>query len=205
MKLDQIDWSVLRNALILLVISLIISGALLGSSFHFWENMDRMYKQERNALFRVREQYQNIDQEAKIIEQYLPLYRDLESKGIIGKERRLDWIDTLRQASQRVELPALRYVIDSQSVYQTEFAVPGSKFQIYSSNMQLDLGLLHEGDLGALFADLDVNATGLYTVSNCDLSRTRAQREFIKRADSTNLRANCGLRWLTLKQRPAAS
>ncbi len=205
MKFDQIDWGVLRNALILLVISIAISGGLLGSSFHFWEKMDRMYKRERNALFGVRAQYQNIDEEEKIIEQYLPLYRDLESKGIIGQERRLDWIDTLRQASQRVELPTLRYVIDSQSVYEPEFLDQGGKFQIYSSNMQLDLGLLHEGDLDTLFTDLDANATGLYTVSECDLSRNHRQREFVKRADATNLRANCGLRWLTIKQRSAES
>ncbi|HSS64578.1 MAG TPA: hypothetical protein VLS27_09095, partial [Gammaproteobacteria bacterium] len=124
MKLDQIDWGVLRGALILLFISVAISGGLLGSSFHFWEKMDRMFKRERNALSGVRAQYQNIDEEEKIIEQYLPLYHDLESKGIIGKERRLDWIDSLRQASQRVELPMLRYVIDSQSIHEPEFKVP---------------------------------------------------------------------------------
>ena len=205
MKLDQIDWSVLRNALILMGISLAISSGLLGSSFHFWEKMDRMYQRERSALFGVRAQFQNIDEEEKIIEEYLPLYRDLESKGIIGQERRLDWIDTLRQASQQVQLPTLRYVIDSQSVHQPEFLVPGGSFQIYSSTMQLDLGLLHEGDLNTLFAELDANATGLYTVFKCELSRNHRQREFVKRADATNLRASCGLHWLTIKQSPAGS
>lgn len=205
MRFDQIDWAVLRNALILMGISLVISVGLLGSSFHFWENMDRMYKLERSALFGVRAQFQNIDEEEKIIEQYLPLYRDLQSKGIVGQERRLDWIDTLRQASQQVELPTLRYVIDSQSIYQPEFLVPDGSFQIYSSDMRLDLGLLHEGDLGTLFAELDANATGLFTVFECDLSRNHRQREFVKRADATNLNAKCGLRWLTIKQRPAES
>jgi hypothetical protein len=205
MKLDQIDWGVLRNALILMGISLAISSGLLSSSFHFWEKMDRMYKQERSALFGVRAQFQNIDEEEKIIEKYLPLYRDLESKGIIGRERRLDWIDTLRQASQRVQLPMLRYVIDSQSIHRPEFFVSEGSFQIYSSNMKLDLGLLHEGDLGTLFAELDANATGVYTVFECELSRNHRQHDFVKRADATNLRAECGLRWLTIKQRPAES
>jgi hypothetical protein len=205
MKFDQIDWNVLRNALILMGVSLLISGGLLGSSLHFWEKMDRTYKQERSALFSVRAQFQNIDEEEKIIEKYLPLYRDLESKGIIGQEPRLDWIDTLRRASQRVELPTLRYVIDSQSIHQPEFLVPEGSFQIYSSDMRLDLGLLHEGDLGALFVELDANAKGLYTVFECDLSRNHRQREFVKSADATNLRAKCGLRWLTIKQRPTES
>jgi hypothetical protein len=205
MKLDQIDWSVLRNALILLLISIAISGGVLSSSFYFWDKMDRTHKRERSALFGVRAQYQNIDEEEKIIQRYLPLYRDLQSRGVIGQERRLDWIDTLRQASQRVELPMLRYAIDSQNIYRPEFVVPSGTFQIYSSNMRLDLGLLHEGDLETLFADLDANAVGLYTVSNCDLRRNHRQREFVKRADATNLKAECGLRWLTIKQPSAAS
>ncbi len=205
MKLDQIDWGVLRNALILLVISIAISAGVLSSSFYFWGKMDRIHKRERSALFGVRAQYQNVDEEERIIQRYLPLYRDLESRGVIGPERRLDWIDTLRQASQRVELPTLRYVIDSQNIYQPEFLLPSGTFQIYSSNMRLDLGLLHEGDLETLFADLDANATGLYTVSSCDLRRNHRQREFVKRADATNLIAECGLRWLTIKQPPAAS
>lgn len=205
MKLDQVDWGVLRNALILLVVSLTISGGLLGSSFYFWDKMSRMHQREKRALSAVRAQYQNIDEEEKIIERYLPLYRDLESKGIVGKERRLDWIDTLRQSSHRVELPNLRYVIDSQSVYQPEFRVPGGAFQIYASSMQLDLGLLHEGDLDTLFEDLNANARGLYTVSNCDLTRINRQTEFVKRADATNLKAACRLRWLTIKKPQASS
>ena len=205
MKLDQIDWGVLRNALILLGVCVVIGGALFGTSFHFSEKMNRVLKRDRNALFAVRAQYQNIDEEEKIIKRYLPIYRDLESRGIIGQERRLDWIDTLRQASQRVELPVLRYVIDSQNIYQPEFIAPPGSFQIYSSHMQLDLGLLHEEDLDTLFADLDANATGLYTVSSCDLRRNYKQREFVKRADVTNVKAECGLRWLTIKQPPTAS
>ncbi len=205
MKLDQIDWGMLRNALIFLAISVVVSGALLGTSFHFSEKMKRTFQRERSALFSVRAQYQNIDEEEKIIERYLPLYRDLESRGVIGQERRLDWIDTLRQASQRVELPVLRYVIDSQSVYEPNFIELGGAFQIYSSSMKLDLGLLHEEDLDSLFADLDANATGLYTVSSCNLRRNYDQREFVKRADVTNVTAECGLRWLTIKQPPAAS
>ncbi|MDH3414484.1 MAG: hypothetical protein OEM98_18635 [Gammaproteobacteria bacterium] len=204
MKLDQVDWGVLRNPLILLVVSLAISGGLLSSSFYLWDKMNREHQRETSALSAVRAQYQNIDEEEKIIERYLPLYRALESKGIIGKERRLDWIDTLRQSSHRVELPNLRYVIDSQSIYQPEFLVPGGSFQIYASRMHLDLGLLHEGDLEALFNDLDANANGLYTVSKCDLRRLHHQTEFVKRADATNLKAECGLRWLTIK-RPRAS
>lgn len=201
MKLADVDWGVIRGALILLVISVMVSGGLLGSSQYFWDKMDRKHKRERGAMLAARAQYQNIDEEAKLIEVYLPRFRDLESAGIIGNEKRLDWIDTLRQAASRVELPSLRYVIDSQEIYRPELTLPASVFRVYASNMALDLGLLHEEDLGALLDDLDQNAVGFYTVAHCDLRRTQPQ--FVQNPDAVNLSAQCGLRWLTIKQSAA--
>lgn len=201
MRLAEVDWSILRGGLISLFVSLLISGGLLGTSYHFWTKMDREYKRERAALFAARSQYQNIDDEEKLIENYFPRYQELETAGLIGKERRLDWIDTLRLSAQEVELPALRYVIDSQELYRPDFPLPESAFQIFASNMELNLGLLHEGDLPALLDDLNRKAAGFYTVASCDINR--AQQEFIKNPDAINVTAECGLRWITI--RPAVS
>ncbi len=197
MKLAEIDWGILRGAIILLVLVVVVSGGLLGGSYYFWKKKDAEYQRENRALLAARSQYQNIDMEEKVIEDYFPRYKALETAGIIGNERRLDWIDTLRRAAQRVELPTLRYVIESQRLFRPEFPLPEGVFQVFASEMALDLGLLHEGDLPTLLADLNRNATGLYTVAECDLRR--AQTEFIKNPNAVNLTAQCGLRWLTIK------
>lgn len=197
MRLADVDWSILRGGLILLFLSLAVSGGLLGSSFHFWEKMDRVYKRERAVLFAARSQYQNIDEEEKLIEDYFPRYRELQSAGIIGSERRLDWIDNLQRSARNVDLPSLRYVIDSQEPYRPDVPLPESEFRIFASNMALNLGLLHEGDLPALLDDLNRNAAGFYTVAGCDMHR--AQQEFIKNPDAVNLTAECGLRWITIR------
>ena len=198
MKLAKVDWRVLRGALVLLVICVATSAGLMGASYSFWKEQDRTHNAARSAMLGARTQYQNIDEEEKIIEAYFPLYRALESKGIIGKERRLDWIDNLRRAAQRVELPALSYVIDSQQRFKPDFLIQSGSYQIYSSSMKLDLGLLHEEDLSALLNNLDRRAGGLYTVADCDLRRS--QPTFVKKPDAVNLTAACGLQWLTIKQ-----
>ncbi len=197
MKLADVDWGVLRGALILLVICVAISAGLMSTSYDFWKKQDRVHNAARSALLGARTQYQNIDEEEKIIKAYYPLYRALESKGIIGKERRLDWIDNLRRAAQRVELPALSYVIDSQQRFKPEIPLQLGTYQVYSSSMKLDLGLLHEEDLSALLNDLDRHAGGLYTVVDCDLRRS--QPTFVKKPDAVNLKAACDLQWLTIK------
>ncbi len=198
MKLAEVDWGVLRGALILIVICVAISAGLIGTSYRFWKEQDRVQNAARSAMLAARSQYQNIDEEEKIINAYFPLYRSLESKGIIGKEHRLDWIDNLRQAAQRVELPALSYVIGSQQRFTPDFPLQLGSYQIFSSSMKLNLGLLHEEDLPALLNDLDRQTSGLYTVTDCDLRRT--QRAVVKKPDAVNLTAECDLQWLTIKQ-----
>ncbi len=197
MKLAEVDWGILRGALILLVICVAIGAGLMSTSYSFWEKQDRAYSAAHSAMLGARTQYHSIDEEEKIIEAYFPVYRDLESKGIIGKERRLDWIDNLRGAAQRVELPALSYLIDSQERFKTDLPFQLGSYQIYSSSMKLDLGLLHEEDLSALLNDLDRHAGGLYTVVDCDLRRS--QPTFVKKPDAVNLKAACDLQWLTIK------
>lgn len=196
-RLAEVGWRELRGALILLLVSLIISGGLTGSSYRYWYKMDQAYKRERAALLAARSQYQNIDEEDKLIEDYFPRYRELEAAGIIGSEQRLDWIDTLRKAAQSVDVPSLRYVIDSQELYRPDFPLPENDFNLYASTMTLDLGLLHEGDLPALLEDLNQNATGFYTVDECEMNRV--QEEFIKAPDAINLTATCDLRWITIR------
>ena len=198
MKLAEVDWRLLRGALILLVICVAISVGLIGTSYSFWKKQNRAHSAARSAMMGARTQYQSIDEEEKIIAAYLPVYRALESKGIIGKEHRLDWVDNLRRAAQRVELPALSYVIDSQQRFKSELPLHLGSYQIYSSSMKLDLGLLHEEDLSALLNDLNSHGGGLYTVADCDLRRS--QSTFVKRPDAVNLKAACGLQWLTIKQ-----
>lgn len=201
MKLAEVDWNILRGALLLLFVALLITGGVLGASLHFLDKKERNYQRARGAMLAARAQYQNIDEEERIIANYLPQFRELESAGMVGDEKRLDWIDALRKAASRVELPSLSYVIDSQERYRSELPLPASVFQVYSSNMALDLGLLHEEDLHALLGDLDRNAEGFYTVAHCDLRRTQLQ--FTQKPDAVNLSAKCGLRWLTIKQSAA--
>jgi len=95
-------------------------------------------------------------------------------------------------------MPGLRYQINSQEPVGPPYlaTVDKGSFTVYTTEMQLDLGLLHEYDLAALFDDLNRNATGLYSVSQCMMSRTNAEIRMDPKAD--NIKAVCNLDWYTL-------
>lgn len=198
MKVAEIDWVVLRGALILLVIAIIVSVTLIYTGVHFGEEFDKEVKRDRRKLTSIRSEYQTIDDEQRVIELYLPLYRGLEERGIVGKERRLSWVETLKVVAEKVKLPSLRYELYPQEEYAAEIPLPQGVYKVYTSDMRLDMGLLHEGDLPLLLRELQRSSSSLFTVSRCSLRRNGAALTMKPKAK--NVSASCNLQWYTIKQ-----
>lgn len=198
MKASDIDWGILRAALIFLCIALVISVALFAGGQYIWQQASEAHETQKRSLNSVRDQYQALDDERRLIEDYLPKFEELEGKGIIGKEHRLNWVEALREGAARAKLPELRYQIYEQEEYTPEFPVETGAFKLYASDMRLEIGLLHEGDLPALLRVLKRQAHGVYSIRDCKV--TRSGNELKKDPKATNLRATCDLTWFTIRE-----
>ncbi|NIR28071.1 MAG: hypothetical protein GWN84_01785 [Gammaproteobacteria bacterium] len=194
--LGEIEWGELRGALALLIATLLVSTGLLGGSHYFESRMEMKYEAQKRRLSVVRSNYYTVDEEERLIEAYLPKYRALREQGIIGDEQRLSWVEALGDASASIELPSLTYEISPRRPFVPDIPLETGAFQVYASEMNLRIGLLHEGDLPALLRALDRNATGLYSVSYCRLSRNVDTFRLAPMAE--NLTAQCTLRWYTI-------
>jgi len=197
MKLSEVDWSVLRGSLILLVVSALIIGAALSVSYRFWNKQDIVLKRANSALYSARGQYRALDDEEDIIATYLPRYASLEEEGIIGREHRLDWIDVLRETARTVNVPRLEYAIDAQHAFDVGWDLGVGDYAVYASSMRLHLGLLHEGDLLRFLADLSKNISGLFGVSGCDMRRAGEAIKNQPRASNVNV--TCVLKFITIR------
>lgn len=197
MKAADIEWGILRGALITLAIAVVVSAVLLGASYHFWESSDLAMKRANAALHAAEDEYRTLDELEQMIAVYYPKYQDLERAGIIGEEHRLGWTEALERADEELKLPELKYSIDTQARHKTDFPLPDGTYKLFSSEMTLNLGLLHGADLFRLLGRLERDAEGLYSVDYCSLTRTR---DVPGPGDVTNVRANCKLYWYTIKQ-----
>jgi len=197
MKAADIEWSMIRGAFIGLAIALVVSIGMLSASYQFWESTDKSLKGVERQLRAAREKFRTIDEEEAMIATYYPQFQELERQGIIGPERRLDWIENLSQADENLKLPKLAYYIDTQEPFTAEFPLAGGAYELYASKMDLQLGLLHGQDLFNLLSWLDDGAQGLYSVAACDLKRHRDDPGNHKQA---HLTSNCELRWYTIKK-----
>ena len=197
MKREDLDWSQLRGALITLSLSAITCGLLVWGSYYFLGKM-RLEFNRNNALFQnISSRYLAVDEEEKLIRRFYPRFLELQERGVIGREQRLAWIETLRDADEKIMLPSMTYEIKSQGVYLPPFSTSMGRFQVFASGMSLNMQLLHEGDLLKMFEVLDREASGTYTVSSCRLNKAAS---VIDPGNITrgNIIARCELNWFTI-------
>ncbi len=197
MTRDELDWSVIKFPTIIFIAVLLVSVALIFGSWAFKDDMFTEYKKNKAIFFSISQRYLSIDEDEKIIRQYYPEFIALYKKGIIGREHRLNWIETLRVSSERVKLPGLTYDISPQEEYPPKFSTNLGKFALYSSAMKLDISMLHEGDLPRLIKYMNEQAEGMFTITKCNI--TRPNKKLNESRDAKNIRANCELQWLNIR------
>jgi hypothetical protein len=196
-KREDVDWSILIGALLTLGVSLAVGGLIVGASFYFESEMEREFN-ANNALFQdISRRYLSVDEEEKLIKKFYPRFVELHEEGVIGREQRLNWLEVLRAAGEYKRLPGLNYEIKSQSVYVPQFPAVLGRYQLYSSDMLLNMQLLHEVDLLEVLDFMDKNAQGLYSVSECRFSR--AGQDITMTAHASNITTRCDLSWFTIK------
>ena len=190
------DWRALRGSMVLAAFAVTIGVAVTGAAHRFHAEASRGYDREKDRLEAVRSRYRTIDEQKRQIETWLPAYRSLESAGVIGEERRLEWIETLRAAAARAGLPSLRYRMEPRTAYEAGPGLEAGDHGAFSTVVRIEAGLLHEGDLERLLRELAAADAGLFRIERCGVRRSGP--EFLMRPGAINLSAECDLRWITL-------
>lgn len=195
MQRSDIDWKVLRAAVITLVISVTVSCFMVYGSRYFQARMYQEYTRNDARFQAISRRYLAVDEEEKLINQYYPRFVELYKKGVIGKEQRLNWIEVLRNTGMKYHIPSLSYQIKSQDTYTPSYSVTLGRFKLYSSKMTLNMRLLHEGDLFTVLDSLNRNARGVFSLNHCRLSSSGKIEES---ADAPNIDAQCEMQWFTI-------
>ncbi|MCA8967308.1 MAG: hypothetical protein KDK06_00540 [Gammaproteobacteria bacterium] len=196
MAARKADWSILRGTIIGFVVCVVVAGSMLAASFYFRDGMQREYQANHRRFRDASRQYLAVDEEERIIDEFYPQFVRLYRGGMLGRERRLSWLETLREAGAVLRVPELNYKLSAQQAWQPDFDLDLGGYTVYASTLDLHLGLLHEGDLLRLLAMLDEHAQGQYTVRRCALRSDGHALELDPAA--INVRSECELEWLTL-------
>jgi hypothetical protein len=181
----------------MLLVALLVSATLALAGYEYEKVQYEEYQQALSTLSSTHRLYKNIINDIDLLDQYRNLYNGYKLSGLVGKERRLSWIESLESTNTVLRLPALNYSL----LPQEDFMRPGFVVQrgvtVKSSPMQLNIGMLHEEDLFALLEGLRLSIRNLFTVDSCSMSRISGNERSLS-TKNPNLNTICTLRWVTI-------
>lgn len=195
--MSKIDWHYLKRPLIMLGVTILAALALMLAGYQYEKVKHEQYQQALSTLRSTHTLYSSIVKDIDLLDQYRSLYSDYRASGLVGKERRLSWIESLESTNEVLRLPVLNYALQPQENFLRPGLKVGRGVRVQSSPMDLSMGLLHEEDLYAVLEGLRLSIRNLFTVDSCVITRSSNIQSSLdtKRA---NLRSVCTIRWVTI-------
>jgi hypothetical protein len=194
---NKIDWFYLRRPLILLLVAILVAVAIVAAGYQYENAQREQYEMALGSLRSTHKQYSNIINDIDLLDQYRNLYSDYKATGLVGEERRLSWIESLKSTNEVLRLPTLAYNLNPQEDFTRPKLRVDRDVSVMSSPMDLNIGMLHEEDLFALIEGLRLSISSLFTVDSCSISRQGTVASSLD-TQRTNLRSQCTLRWVTV-------
>ncbi len=196
----SIDWRFLKWPLIFLTFSIGVSATFIAAGMYYQNLELAEFDKARSSLKSTHSRYKKLVEDIDLLQIYTQTYDDYLSSGLVGSERRLSWIETLESVNEVLRLPKLSYTLMPQEAFSQPQLKVDRNIQLNSTPMSLDMDLLHEGDLFAVFEGISGTIDNLYTIDSCNISLLSGANKTLSTQDA-NLRASCLMRWVTVDVR----
>jgi len=163
------------------------------------------FKAVREERTQARDRLARISEEEREVAERIEVYRRLRELNIIGKERRLDWADSIQRIRLSREMLDVRYRIEPLKLLNSIQAKPG-KVDFNVSSMKLELALLHEGDLMGFLDDLREAGNAYVSIRRCAITRSGSGTMPLGASVlAPRLRAECQIDFITVLDAGAKS
>lgn len=192
--MTQADLHAIRTPSLVLAVMLAVAAAAVYYTDRLVVGARQQLTQQEAQLREARIRLQKSGEEKDVIVRYLGAYQQLQRRGFVGEEQRINWLDGLRLTNQQADLFGVDYEIGVQKPYAHAADLNPGQIQLKESVMKLRFRLLHEEDLMRFLGILARQGAGIYTVDQC----------FMRRLDhggviryQPNVSAECELAWIT--------
>jgi len=190
MNQSDFDWDYVRRFTLIPTICATVAAVSLVLAIWVHDKQIQRNDELSANYAAVHEDYDALIDQRRVVDRYHRRYQSFRNLGFIGRESRLDWVETLRTTTARVGIPRVSYNIQPQLrvVAPVTSLMSGEEIQIRVSRLQLEMGLIHELDLLRFFDDLQDQAPGLIKVDECELAYFG---EASRASSEPNLTTNC--------------
>lgn len=201
MKTLSFEITRLRWPLLGLLCSSLLATLLVMGANHFGAQAAQAAQVAEQQAQRMRDDAQRLKREEAELRAKIGEYHALLQHGIIGPEKRLDWVELIRTLQTERRLLGLEYEIYPQLPLSSRTLKADLGSHTYhSSAMHLIMPLLHEEDLTRFVGDLQARAPAMVRIRSCKVLRGATAH-----ADEYTipplLHADCMLEWITLQEK----
>jgi hypothetical protein len=201
-KFDGTDLKKVRWSLAVLVVCIGIAAAIIVG-VRLADKAVRAEERQANATRNeIRDKLARARDEEQDIRTKIGRYQEINARGYVTPELRLDWIDHIAHIRASRKLIDVQYELLPQKPVDSALLPEGAKgggYEFMSSSMKLQMQLLHEDDLLGFLADLRTGVRALLVVRRCDVERLAPQAGS-DRATRAQLKADCEIDWITLRE-----
>lgn len=185
--ISRSDWRLLRTPLLCLAGALLLAGAMLVFCAQARQRSAEQRAQSQARLQQAQNAADAAEREYRAAETGKARFMELRASGMIGKERRGEWLELLDRATDTSVMPQLRYRIEAQR--PLEHASPIGNSMLYASRMMLQYRARHEAAFSAAHRLL-AEAPGRAVPVRCRIGRTPE--------NGPGLAVDCDYLWLTI-------
>jgi|GEM_PF-1972316 len=188
--MNRLDLSQLRNHIILFATVVMVCSLLLWFSFYQLTKQQQIIDNAQTDMSSAEEEIENLNYLISLFDHFSADYNRYVSRGFLGDEKRLSWIETLDATASQLGLDDLRYQITPRQQAVDLDLVLSPNIKVFESTLTLETGLAHEGDLVTLTEDLYQLNGGLFVISHCKVERVTSD---IRLSTSGNFQGSCSI------------
>jgi len=200
--MSQIYWVAFRVALLILLCSILLGAGLIWHSQFFLEQKKQQLDSAEQALRDIEDLNSSSQEAVDIIQSSYPRYQNLKQQGLLNTEQRLFWINRLHHLQDQLQLAELRFTFSEQQRYALPGLVLDERFQLFVTNMDLNIAVSHSVALLQFLHALEQQQDDLLNIQNCTIDRQRDSQQALQQGgkkQSANIKARCRLQWFTAK------
>lgn len=201
MKLDAKDLKRLQWAIAFMVIMTLVGGISVWTTLQLKRSAEKTNREATVARKDIQTKLARARDEEQELRDKIVRFQALKTRGYIGPERRLDWVEAIARIKAARRIVKLDYEFAPQRPVDASILPGGAAaggFEVMASQMRLQIQVLHEGELLAFLADLRDTVQALLQVRSCTIDRIAPSS--MQRANNAQLKAECTLEWITLRE-----
>lgn len=192
------DFGFLKDDLLVLVVFSSMSLATILLAYTIDTRVHKQKSAYEYSLVGLQNQLQRRVDERNIIQEKKNEFLELLASGRFTPADRMGWIDAVKQIANSIGLPALKYTLGSRESYHDNALPQLRDFAIYTTPVDLRIGMVHEGDLITLLDYLSQVGSGRFSAEKCQIDRVAKIGAFLP--TEANLRATCSLSWFNFDE-----